>query len=113
MIDQPPVVSVEDVLGAALPADVLARFHSEPDEIGEIDWFEVDRCPLRFVDPASPYHEQDFFGGVFEAVGVINLGAPLSWIPERPSSAFRSAVAMVKSEQTEAQLFKSKNDEDW
>ena len=111
--DLPPVVSLQDVLGASCPNDVIGRFHSEPDEIGDIDWFEVDRCPIRFVDHRSPEFDGDWLSEVGETVSTLNAGAPSSWITSKPSAAFRASVIMVKSELEHAAAFRSKNNEDW
>lgn len=107
------MVSLEDVLGPNAPDDMIGRFHGEPDEMGFIDWHEVGRCPLRFVDPLSPYYSSEFIDEVFEAASVINMGAPLDWIPSKPSAAFRDALIMVKSHQESASYFRSKHSEEW
>ncbi len=104
---------MEDILGSGVPSDVAGRFHSEPDEIGIIDWLEVDRCPLYYIDNKSPAYDSGWLIEVFEAVGVLNMGAPHSWIPGEPSAAFRDAVVMVKSEQEHASAYRSKNSEEW
>lgn len=109
----PPVVSLEDILGGGMPAEVLARFHGKPDEIGEIDFFEVSRCPLYLIDDLSPHYDPGWLFEVYDAVGALNFGAPSDWLPRSPSSAFRDAVIMVKSEQDHAAAFRSKHDEDW
>jgi hypothetical protein len=112
-IDEPPRISLEEVLGQAMPSDVLQRFHSAPDEIGEIDWIEIDRCPLRFIDSRSPEYDAGWLAEVFEAVSVLNMGAPSEWLPVNPSAAFRDAIIVLKSEQDAAAALRSKNDEDW
>lgn len=113
MVDRPAVVSLEDILGGGMPSDVLGRFHSEPDEIGIIDWVEVDRCPLPLIDNRSPYYDPGWLVEVFEAVGSLNMGAPPGWLPVNPSAAFRNAVVMVKSEQDHAAAHRSKTGEEW
>ena len=107
------MVSLEDILGGGTPSDITKYFHGEPDEIGLIDWFEVDRCPLYLVDRASPHYDPGWMVEVFEAVGSLNMGCPSSWLPSKPSAAFRDAVIMVKSEQDAASAFRAKHDEDW
>jgi hypothetical protein len=96
-----------------MPAEVMARFHSRPDEVGEIDFFEVSRCPLYMVDDLSPHFDPGWLAEVYEAVGTLNLGAPSNWLPSSPSSAFRDAVIMVKSEQEHASAHRAKHEEDW
>lgn len=113
LIELPPSVSLEDILGPSAPTEMIGRFHSQPDEMGIIDWWEVNRCPIRHVDSSSPYYDPAFFEEVFEAVGVINMGAPLGWIPSNPSGAFRDALIMLKSEQDSASFFRSKHSEEW
>jgi len=112
-IDQEPVVSLEEILGGGMPSDVIGRFHSEPDEIGIIDWFEVDRCPLSYIDSNSPHYDPGWLVEAFEAVGVLNMNAPHSWLPVKPSGAFRDAVVMIKSEQDHAAAYRSKHSEEW
>jgi len=107
------VVSLEDILGSGVPSSVAGRFHGEPNEIGIIDWLEIDRCPLSYIDNRSPSYDSGWLVEVFEAVGVLNMGAPHGWIPEQPSAAFRDAVVMVKSEQEHASGYRSKHSEDW
>lgn len=96
-----------------MPSDVLQRFHSAPDEIGEIDWIDVDRCPIRFVDTRSPEYDAGWLVEVFDAVSVLNMGAPSQWIPANPSGAFRDALIVLKSEQDAAAALRAKNEEDW
>lgn len=112
-IEDPPRVSLSDILGQAMPSDVLQRFHSAPDEIGEIDWIDVDRCPIRFVDTRSPEYDAGWLVEVFDAVSVLNMGAPSQWIPANPSGAFRDALIVLKSEQDAAAALRAKNEEDW
>ena len=113
MVEGPPAVSLETILGEGLPTEVLRKFHSEPDEMGFIDWHEVDRCPIRYVDPSSPCFEMGFFDEVFDGVAILNAEAPSHWLPTNPSAAFRSALIVVKSEGASASAHRMKNEEDW
>lgn len=106
-------MSLEDVLGGGMPSDVINRFHSEPDEMGIIDWHEIDRCPLSLVDNRSPYYDPQWLSEVLESVSALNMKAPHSWIPSNPSAAFRDALVMIKSEQEHASAYRTQNSEDW
>ena len=96
-----------------MPSDVMQRFHSDPDEMGVIDWHEIDYCPLYLVDNKSPHYDPGWFSEVMESVSVLNMDAPHSWIPSKPSAAFRQAVVMIKSEQEHAAAYRVRKNEEW
>jgi hypothetical protein len=108
-----PVVGLDTIFGASIPADVAGIFQSEPDESGRVYFYEVDRCPLASIDPRSPEASQGWIDDVADASRLIRIGAPGGWLPDRPTAALTDGVVVLESQIEAASAWRSKNNEDW
>lgn len=111
-IELSPVVSVEEILGAA-PSDAFTGFYAGPDEAGFIDWFEVDRCPLVQVDPIGPHYEPGWLGDVAGLLWEIQAGVPAGWLDMTPTAVTRDGLVMIKSAVDAASAHRSRTGEEW
>ena len=113
LIELPPVVPVEKILGVGIPDQVGKYFRSAPDERGFVDCLEVSRCPLVQVDTLSPRYDPGWLVEVFESVQAIGAKLPAGWHIQDPSPVLIDAVCMMRGEADLAGLWKSENNEEW
>lgn len=113
LIDLPPVVPVDKIIGQGLPFKAVSAFRGQFDEYGHADWMDVQSCPLKSVDPLSPKHEPGWLIDVYESAASIAADLPAHWHIKDPTPLLKQAIITLKSEGDSAQIFRSENNEDW
>ena len=114
MVDAPPEVTAEAVLGMNAPGQMLDGFSSTPDPMtGEVEWSTFDRCPLPGIDPECPRPSGNFISDVCAVSRELAAGLPHTWAPARPSDALRDGLVVLKSECDKAEAYRHKHEETW
>ena len=113
LIDLPPVVTVESLLGVGVPERVSSLFRGEPDEYGFFDHDEDQRCPLSFIDPKSPQYDPGYLGQCLEVSRSISAELPSKWLPDDPTEILFESVITIRGEVEQAAAYKAEKNEDW
>ena len=113
LVDMPPVVPIENLLGVGVPDRVAAMFRGEPDKHGFFDHDEVQRCPLSFIDPASPHYDPDWFGEVVDVARAISSDLPDKWLPDNPTPLLIDGLIQIRNESDQAAAYRAEKNEDW
>ena len=113
LVDLPPVVPVEALLGVGVPERVASIFRGNPDEFGFFDHDEVQRCPLAFVDPGSPHYDPSWLGEALEVSRGISAGIPEKWHPDNPTEVLAESVVIIRAEVEQAAAYRSEKSEEW
>ncbi len=113
LIDLPPVVKVDSILGVGLPERVAALFRGEPDEAGFFDHDEVQRCPLVQIDSRSPHFSPGWLSECSDTARAISAGLPEKWITNNPTELLIEVVSILKSEAENAANYRMEHDEEW
>jgi len=107
------VIGIDEIFGACTPPDVVTMFQSRPDPSGRVYFYEVDRCPLAQVDPDSPASEPSWIDEVGDALRLVNIRAPDSWLPADPTPCLADGVVVLNSQIESASAWRTRKDEDW
>ena len=113
LVDMPPVLPIENILGVGVPDRVAAMFRGEPDQFGFFDHDEVQRCPLSMVDTASPYYDADWLGEVVDVARAINAELPDKWLPDDPTPLLLDGLIQIRSESDQAAAWRAEKSEEW
>lgn len=113
LVDVSVVIDAEAILGEVMPSQVAGSFCSRPDHLGYIDWLQLDRCPLVYVDADSPFYEPTWVNDIAGHLREINAKLPQSWHPTDPTPALRDGIVTLKLNAEAASAFRSQNEEDW
>ena len=105
-------MSVEEIFGSA-PSNAFNGFYAGPDEMGHIDWLEVDRCPLRQVDPIGPQFDPGWLGDVAGFLWELQAGIPPGWLDIVPTAVTRDGLVSIKSAVDAASAHRAKTNEEW
>ena len=113
LIDLPPVVPVESIIGVGLPERIASLFRGEPDEAGFFDHDEVMRCPLVQIDNHSPLYDAAWVAEVSDVARAISAGLPDKWIPNNPTELMIEGVSILKAEAEHAASYRIEHNEEW
>ena len=90
------VIDVYEIFGSSCPSEAMRGFHTLPDAEGDIEFLEVDRCPLSLIDPGSPRFHAGWVGEAAETLLEIQSGLPATWMQSAPTAALRDEVVQIK-----------------
>jgi|21_taG_2_1085346.scaffolds.fasta_scaffold00369_17 hypothetical protein len=113
LVESSVFVDAGTILGESMPSQVGASFCSPPDQLGYIDWLELDRCPLVYVDAGSPFGEPTWVNDIAGHLREINAKLPQSWHPTDPTPALRDGIVTLKLNAEAAASHRTQNEEDW
>tara|TARA_B100000989_G_scaffold15362_1_gene10307 strand:+ start:9234 stop:9575 length:342 start_codon:yes stop_codon:yes gene_type:complete len=113
MIELPPVISVQEIFGDCTPSPAFSGFWGV-DELGAMEWTEIDRCPLVMVDPGGPHYNPDTW--LQEVAGMLwelQAGVPPGWLDITPTAVTRDGLVTIKSQVDKAAAYRQLKNEEW
>lgn len=114
LIDLPPRLSVERILGELMPSDLIASFRGAADESGRFEWVDVARCPLAAIDPNCPAPQRlPWFDDLAGYARELAAKLPTHWLPPNPTNVLRSGLVILKAESESAVSWRATKKERW